>query len=115
LAHAKVADVAWEGADLRGADLDGAIFHMGSSRGGLVESFLASEGTRTGFYTDDFDEQHFKSPEEIRKADLRGADLRGAKVERTDFYLVDLRDALYDEAQELHFRRCRAILRNRRA
>lgn len=114
LAHAKVADVDWEGADLRGANLEGAIFHMGSSRGGRVESFLASEGTRTGFYTDDFDEQHFKAPEEIRKANLKGADLRGAKVEGADFYLVDLRDALYDEAQERHFRRCRAILRTKR-
>lgn len=109
----KVADVDWEGADLRGADLSGAIFHMGSSRSGLVDSFLASEGTRTGFYTDDYDEQNFKAPEQIRKANLRGADLRGANVLGTDFYLVDLREALYDDAQEAHFRRCRAILKTK--
>jgi uncharacterized protein YjbI with pentapeptide repeats len=113
LNDAKVAGVDWERADLRGADLTGAIFHMGSSRSGLVESFLASEGTRTGFYTDEFDEQHFKAPEEIRKANLRGADLRGAKVEGTDFYLVDLREAVYDDAQAVHFRRCRAILKSK--
>lgn len=113
LRDVKVADVRWEGADLRGADLTGAIFHLGSSRSGLVESFLASEGTRTGFYTDEFDEQHFKAPEAIRKADLKGADLRGARVLDTDFYLVDLRGALYDEEQERHFRRCRAILRTK--
>jgi uncharacterized protein YjbI with pentapeptide repeats len=32
-------------------------------------------------------EQGFKSPEEIRKANLRGADLRGAKIKGVDFYL----------------------------
>ena len=77
----------------RGADLRGASFHMGSSRSGLVDSTIASLGTRTGFYTDDYNEQDFKSPEEIRKANLRGADLRGAKIDGVDFYLVDLRDA----------------------
>ena len=71
---------------------------------------IACEGSRTGFYTDESDEQHFQSPEEIRKANLRGVDLRGAFVEYADFYLVDLRDALYDAVQERHFRRCRAIL-----
>jgi len=84
---------------------------MGSRRSGLVERFLASEGTRTGFYSDDGLEQHFKSPEETCKANLRGADLRGAQVEGTDFYLVDLRDARYDETQADHFRRCGAILK----
>lgn len=64
----------------------------------------------TGFYTDDYEEQNFKAPEEIRKANLRGADLRGALVADTDFYLVDLRDAKYDAEQERHFRRCGAIL-----
>ena len=53
------------------------------------------------------------APEEIRKANLRGADLRGALVMKTDFYLVDLRDAKYDAEQELHFRRCGAILETR--
>ncbi|MDH3592807.1 MAG: hypothetical protein OER88_13055, partial [Planctomycetota bacterium] len=67
-------------------------------------------GTRTGFYTDEYEERHFKSPEQIRVASLRAADLRGAKVADTDFYLVDLRDAKYDAAQEEHFRKCRAIL-----
>jgi uncharacterized protein YjbI with pentapeptide repeats/energy-coupling factor transporter ATP-binding protein EcfA2 len=103
-------DVNMERANLRGADLSGATFHMGSSRSGMLITPIASEGTRTGFYTDDADEQNFKSPEEIRKANLRGADLRGAKIEDVDFYLVDLRDALYDADQEQHFRRCRAIL-----
>jgi len=37
-----------EQADLREADLRGCVFHMGSSRSGLVGSPLASEGTRTG-------------------------------------------------------------------
>jgi uncharacterized protein YjbI with pentapeptide repeats len=99
-----------EGACLRDADLRGATFHMGSSRSGLVNSPFASEGTRTGFYTDESSEQHFKAPEEIRKANLRGADLRGARIENVDFYLVDLREARYDAEQEEHFRRCRAIL-----
>lgn len=108
--QAGLADVRWEGADLRDVDFTLASFHLGSSRSGLVGSPLACEGSRTGFYTDDFDEQGFKSPEEIRKADLRGADLRGAIVDGADFYLVDLRGARYDAPQAQHFARCRAIL-----
>jgi uncharacterized protein YjbI with pentapeptide repeats len=110
LRSAGLGDVNMEGACLRDADLRGATFHMGSSRSGLVNSPFASEGTRTGFYTDESSEQHFKAPEEIRKANLRGADLRGARIKNVDFYLVDLRDARYDAEQEEHFRRCRAIL-----
>jgi uncharacterized protein YjbI with pentapeptide repeats len=115
LTRARLRD-AWMGginlerACLRDADLRRVTFHMGSSRSGLVSSPLACEGSRTGFYTDDADEQYFKSPEEIRKANLRWADLRGARIEGVDFYLVDLRGALYDPDQEAHFRRCRAIL-----
>jgi hypothetical protein len=52
-----------------------------------VGSPIACEGSRTGFYTDDFEEQTFKSPEEIRKANLCNADLRGAKLDGVDFYL----------------------------
>jgi uncharacterized protein YjbI with pentapeptide repeats len=110
LCGAGLADVDWEGADLRDADLCGADFHLGSSRSGLVGSTIACEGSRTGFYTDDYDDQGFKAPEEIRKANLCGADLRGARVEEADFYLVDLRGALYDPHQAEHFRRCGAIL-----
>jgi uncharacterized protein YjbI with pentapeptide repeats len=113
LTNAGLADVNWEGASLRGADLRGVSFHAGSSRNGLVGSPIACEGSRTGFYTDDSEEQHFKSPEEVRKANLRGADLRGARIDGVDFYLVDLRDALYDPQQEEHLRRCRAILEAR--
>jgi uncharacterized protein YjbI with pentapeptide repeats len=108
-----LADVDWEGADLRGADLRNCTFHMGSSRSGLVGSPIACEGSRTGFYTDDYDEQTYKAPEEIRKANLCGADLRGANLEGVDFYLVDLRGALYDPDQERHLRRCGAILGTR--
>lgn len=113
LRGAKLAEISWERADLRGADLRHAVFHMGSSRGGLVDSVIPCEGSRTGFYTDDYEEQHFKSPEEIRKANLCGADLREARTEDTDFYLVDLRGARYDAAQATHFRRCGAILEAR--
>ena len=107
---AGLADVRWEGADLRGADFSGASFHTGSSRSGLVDSVVASEGTRTGFYTDDYDARDYKPPEEIRKADLCGADLRGAKVTNADFYLVDLRGARYTSDQATHFRKCGAML-----
>jgi uncharacterized protein YjbI with pentapeptide repeats/energy-coupling factor transporter ATP-binding protein EcfA2 len=118
LCEAGLADVSWEDADLRDADFSNCAFHLGSSRSGLVFSPLACEGSRTGFYTDDFLEQDFKSPEEIRKADLRGADLRGADlrgavVEQADFYLVDLRGAKYSAEQADHFRRCGAILVDR--
>ncbi len=113
LANTGLAEIDWEQADLRDADLHGASFHMGSSRSGLVDSPIASYGSRTGFYTDDYNEQDFKAPEEIRKANLRGADLRGAKIDGVDFYLVDLRDALYDAHQEQHLRGCGAILETR--
>jgi uncharacterized protein YjbI with pentapeptide repeats len=110
LVQAGLADVDWEGADLTGADLSGATFHLGSSRCGLVMSPIACEGSRTGFYTDDYEEKNFKAPEQIRKANLRGADLSDALVEHTDFYLVDLRGAVYNAEQKRHFKRCRAIL-----
>ncbi|HEV3138751.1 MAG TPA: pentapeptide repeat-containing protein [Pirellulales bacterium] len=113
LSNTGLADIEWERADLRDADLRGSTFHMGSSRSGLVGSPIASEGSRTGFYTDEYHEQDFKAPEEIRKANLCGADLRGAKIDNVDFYLVDLRGAVYSPDQEDVFRRCRAILETR--
>ncbi len=113
LCGAGLADINWEQADLRDADLRFCSFHMGSSRSGLVGSPIASHGSRTGFYTNDYDEQSYKAPEEIRKANLRGADLRGARVDDVDFYLVDLRGAKYDAGQAEHFRRCDAILFDR--
>jgi uncharacterized protein YjbI with pentapeptide repeats len=99
-----LAEIDWEQADLSCADLRGATFHMGSSRSGLVGSIIACEGSKTGFYTDDYEDMTFKRPEEIRKANLRGADLRGVKANGVDFYLVDLRDAkldaeLYEQAR----------------
>jgi uncharacterized protein YjbI with pentapeptide repeats/energy-coupling factor transporter ATP-binding protein EcfA2 len=105
-----LAEVDWEGADLRRADLRGASFHAGSTRCGLVGSTVPCEGSRTGFYTDDYNDQDFKRPEEIRKANLRGADLRGAKIKGVDFYLVDLRGARYTPKQERHLRCTGAIL-----
>ena len=113
LRAAGLAEVEWERADLRGADLRGAAFHLGSSRSGLVGSPIACEGSRTGFYTDDYNDQDFKSPEEIRKANLREVDLRGAILDGVDFYLVDLRGARLDPKQLDHVRRCGAILESR--
>jgi len=105
-----LADVQWEDVDLRGANLGKSTFHMGSSRSGLLFSPIASEGTRTGFYTEDCNDLTHKKPEEIRKANLCGADLRGAKVMDTDFYLVDLRGARFSDEQVTWFRKCGAIL-----
>lgn len=113
LRGAGLAHVNWERADLRVADFRESSFYLGSTRNGLVGSPIASEGSRTGFYTDEYDEQPFKAPEEIRKANLRGADLRGAIVTGVDFYLVDLREAKYSARQGEHFRQCGAILFDR--
>ena len=110
LSYAAIAEIDWEHADLRGANLYGAVFHMGSCRGGLVSSPFACEGSKTGFYTEEFHELHFKAPEEIRKANLRGADLRGADLRQVDFYLVDLRGAKLDPDQLEIARNCGAIL-----
>jgi uncharacterized protein YjbI with pentapeptide repeats len=76
----------------------------------LVGSTIPCEGSRTGFYTDDYGDREIKDPDEVRKANLCGADLRGANIEGVDFYLVDLRGAKYSEEQENHLRRCGAIL-----
>jgi uncharacterized protein YjbI with pentapeptide repeats len=107
---AGLAGIDWHGADLRGCDFTGATFHLGSSRSGLVGSPIASEGSRTGYYTDEALEQTFQAPEDIRKANLRDCDLRGAHVSGTDFYLVDARGARLDPWQRAWLRRCRAIL-----
>ena len=113
LGGAGLADIQWEEADLRDADLRGAVFHLGSSRSGLVGSPLACEGSRTGFYTDDFDQQTYLPPESIRKANLCRTDLRGAKIEGVNFYLVDLRGAKYSPDQLEYLGHCRAILFDR--
>jgi uncharacterized protein YjbI with pentapeptide repeats len=105
-----LAEIDWEGADLRDADLRGCSFHMGSTRSGLVGSTTPCEGSRTGFYTDDFADRDFKAPEEIRKANLCAADLRGAIIDGVDFYLVDLRRAKYSPKQREQLARCGAIL-----
>ncbi len=76
----------------------------------MVGSPIACEGSRTGFYTDDWSERDFKNPEEVRKANLSGVDLRGARIDDVDFYLVDLRGALLDPEQVPHIRRTGAIL-----
>ncbi|MEM7305173.1 MAG: pentapeptide repeat-containing protein [Planctomycetota bacterium] len=109
LRRAGLAGIDWEGADLREANLSSASFHLGSTRSGTLTGY-PSQGTRTGFYDDELTDTAFRAPEEVRKASLRGADLRGARVQGTDFYLVDLREARYDADQAEHFRRCGAIL-----
>lgn len=110
LVGARLAAIDWPHADLRDADLRHATFHLGTSRSGLVGSPLACEGSRTGFYRDDLAERWFRSPEEIRKANLYGADLRGAAIDGTDFYLVDLRQARLDPDQRRYVRHGGAIL-----
>ena len=96
---AKMAGINWENCDMRSADMRGVTFHLGTTRSGLVNSPYPSHGTRTGFYTDEFEERYFKSPESIRVASMRGCDLRGANIHHVDFYLVDLRGARYDSSQ----------------
>ena len=114
LNRAGLAEVVWERADLREADFTQATFHLGSSRSGTLFGY-PSQGTRTGFYTDDLSDTAFRRPEEVRRASLRGSDLRGAKVEEADFYLVDLRGVRCSDAQRAHFRACGAILSDRAA
>lgn len=113
LRNTGLAEIDWENADLTDADFKHATFHLGSSRSGRVGSTIAGEGSKTGFYSDEYQEQDFKAPEEIRKASLCGALLVGAKVWDTDFYLVDLRKARYTDDQAVWFSHCGAILVSR--
>ncbi len=110
LTNAYLAEIDWPGADLRDADLRGCTFHMGSSRSGLISSDLASEGSRTGFYANGYDDHLYKPPEGIRAANLRNADLRGANITGVDFYRVDLRGAKYDRKQRAQLTGTGAIL-----
>ncbi len=110
LTNARMAYIDWDSCDLRGADLRGCTFLMGSTRCGLVGSPYPSHGTRTGFYTDDYDDQHFKPPEAIRKASLVNSDLRDANIQNVDFYLVDLRGAKFDSKQKQQLITTGAIL-----
>ncbi len=112
LKGAGLAEIDWEEADLRGADISRASFHMGSSRSGLVNSPYACEGSKTGFYTDDYEDLNFKRPEEIRKANLRGANLSDVTADGVDFYLVDLRDATLSPSLREQARATGAILRD---
>ncbi len=108
--EAGLAEVNWQDCDLRNCNFENSAFHLGSTRCGLVDSPYPSHGTRTGFYTDDYEDLYFKKPESIRKAALCGCDLRGANIAGTDFYLVDLRGAKYSPEQHKHFVACGAIL-----
>ena len=110
LQNTGLADIDLQGADLRRANLHGASFHLGSTRSGLVNSVIPCEGSKFGFYTDEREEQHFRRPEEIRKANLTHADLRGAKIKGVDFYLVDVRGAKYTRRQAKYMKRCGAIM-----
>lgn len=110
LRNSKLGDIIWTDCDLSRANFAGCHFHYGSTRSGLVGSPYPSHGTRTGFYTDDYNDQHYRRIEDIRKASLQGCDLTDADVFRADFYLVDLRGAKYDDAQRKHFQSCGAIL-----
>ena len=104
---ARMADIEWEGADLARPTCETARF-IRARRSGLVGSPIASEGSRTGFYTDEFHEQDFK--------DARG-DPQGrsgtptcARVSTTSTSTWSTRGAKYSDDQEDHFRRCGAIL-----
>ncbi len=110
LSDAKLADVCFAGANLRNVDFTGAIFQRGSTREGLVLSKPPMWGSLTGFYSGDSSGLDSHSPEEIRTANFCRADLREAEVHGTDWYLVDLRAALYDSEQAKHFGGCGAIL-----
>lgn len=110
LSNTGLADIHWPVANLTSANLSRASFHLGSSRSGLVGSLTPSEGSRTGFYTDDAADHHYRPPEEIRKANLTQAILQGANLYHTDFYLVDLRHALYNATQHQHLKATGAIL-----
>lgn len=107
---AGLADIQWVCCDLRECQFHHASFHMGSTRCGLVGSPYPSHGTRTGFYSDDYEHLKFKQPELIRKANLQGCDFRGANIFEADFYLVDVRYAKMDSRQQRHMRACGAIL-----
>jgi len=93
-----LAEIDLEGADLRGADLRGRRF-IWDRRGAAGGECDSVRGEQDGFYTDEREEQNYRRPEEIRKANLSFCDLRGAKIKGVDFYLVDVRGAKYTSRQ----------------
>ena len=105
-----LADIDWEGADLLLPTCANARSISAPAARDWSAVPIASEGSRTGFYGDEYDQQTFRPPEEIRKANLCKADLTGAQLANTDFYLVDLRGAKYTPDQFEYLRRCGAIL-----
>jgi hypothetical protein len=72
-----------------------------AANGEGVAVFVGADSSRSG--------PVFNAPEEIRAANLRGAVLRKAPIFQADFYLLDVREALYTPNQEQHLRGCRAI------
>ena len=108
---AALADVNFAGANLRNVNFEGVAFQRGSTREGLLVGKPPLWGSITGFYSGDSSGLDSHAPEEIRTANFCRADLRGAEVHGADWYLVDLRAALYDSEQALHFEGCGAILR----
>src|SRR4029079_14838141 len=67
LTGAGLGEVDWPHANLRNASLRRGTFHMVASRSGLVGAPYACEGSKTGFYTDDYEDLSFKRPEDVRK------------------------------------------------
>lgn len=112
LQNAELAEVSWENADLRDADLRGASFHAGTTRDGIRIGGKPARWEHPPIYPDDESAQDYLPPEAMRKANLCGADLRGANLVYVDFYLVDLRGAVYDDDQAEFFRAAGAILEN---
>jgi uncharacterized protein YjbI with pentapeptide repeats len=110
LAGAGLHGVRWRRSDLRGASFAMASFHLGGSGSGVAPGGHPGQGRRTGFYRDARRNLAVRDPDSVRVADLREVNLHGARIDACDFYLVDLRGALYDRAQEEHLRRCGAIL-----
>ena len=112
LQRAELADISWEHADLSGADMRGATFHAGTTRGGVRVGGTPSHWEHPPIYPDDEQAQDYLPPESMRKANLCGADLRGANIADVDFYLVDLRYAKYDADQAEYLRCSGAILQS---
>lgn len=128
LEHAQLGDATACGADFASANLQRVFLsrvnasdanfvgaNLSSARGGKVilesANLSSADLTEARLLGSNLKSSNLKQAI-LRHACLASSDFHNANTD-VDFYLVDLRDALYDLKQRAHFQKCGAILESR--